>query len=217
MGDYLAEIKANLEERIPEYGSKDFEKMKDQIRKELSKKENDLLLITRSLKVLILGDWHTKEKAQLLWNVRNLLLKNGVYAETVDSYYDPKRRGGLSQLQVLQTCCTLHQLIVFIDGEGKGTVTEQTYLAREYPFHGKIIFFIDESKFDELKDKPNSYIRSFPTIIPYKKSDLLDTIVIFSRLRIYRLAGIIQQQETSGKGLKSPQYEPWKERLARRR
>lgn len=213
MENYLSQIKENLEKGIPDYGTRAFEKIRDDIRKQLAKKENDSLLIRRGLKVLVLGDWFDQPKRDLLYQIRNTLLKNGIYAETVDSYYDMNKKSGLSQIQILETCCTSHQLIIFIDGEGKGTITEQNYLANEYLFHGKIVFFINEPKFNDLKETPTCYIKSFPTIITYQMPDLLEKVLVYSRFRIYRLTEIIQIQESSGKGLRNPNYQSWSKRL----
>jgi len=214
--DYFKETKERFEENIPEYSSKQFNEMGDRIRKMLSEKESDFLILTRSLKILLLGDWFTEGKRNRLLEIRNLLLKNDLYTETIDHYYDMQKKGGLTQIQILELCCVKHQLIVFIDGEGKGTITEQNYLAQNYVFHGKIIFFIEESKFNELKDDPSVYVKSFPTIIKYKKSELLDSILTYSRFRVYRLAEIIQKQSATGKGIKRVDYESWKKRLQKR-
>lgn len=217
MNDYFEEVKKDLEEKIPDYQSSDFKKIGDKIRKELKKKENDFILLVRSLKTLVLGDWNTDEKRAILNTVKNTLLKNGLYAETIDKYYDVKKKGGLSQEQVLEYCCINHQLIVFIDGEGSGTVTEQNYLSDNYLFHGKIIFFIKKAKFDKFKDSPSAYIKDFPSIITYKDEDLTEKILIFSRFRLYRLAGIIQKQILRKKGLQSFKYQNWKQRLRYRK
>ncbi|MBI5061763.1 MAG: hypothetical protein HZB67_05625 [Candidatus Aenigmarchaeota archaeon] len=215
MDDYFKEAKKSLEEKIPDFDSAEFKKMGDKIRKQLQKKENDLLITIRRLKILVLGDWHTIEKKQRLENIKNILLTNGLYAETIDKYYDMNMKGGLSPSQILETCCINHQLIVFLDGDGKGTVTEQNYLSANYVFQGKILFFIEEPKFNKLKDDPSQYLNNFPSIITYRESELLDRILAFSRLRIYRLAGIIKTQSASRKGLKNPNYSPWKSRLKR--
>ena len=174
MDDYFIEIKKNMEEQIPEFDSPEFKKMRDTIQRELQKKESDFLILVRRLKILILGDWYTKEKRHKLIEIKNTLLKNGLYCETVDTYYDLQKKGGLSQIQILESCCINHQLIVFIDGDGKGTITEQNYLCQNYMFHGKIIFFIDEEKFNKLKANPNEYLKSFPTIIPCKPAELTE-------------------------------------------
>ncbi|MBM3303867.1 MAG: hypothetical protein FJY76_02130 [Candidatus Aenigmarchaeota archaeon] len=213
MDGYFDEAKRVLEEKIPEFDTPEFRRMRDEIRKKLTDKEADLLITVRRLKILVLGDWFTAEKKQLLSDIKNNLLKNGLYAETIDRYYDMNKSGGLSQLQILETCCINHQLIVFIDGEGKGTLTEQNYLCSNYVLHGKILFLIDEAKFDKFKDNPSEYIRDFPTIITYKGDELTNKVVTYSKLRIYRLANIIKKQESAGAGLRSPNYEPWKERL----
>jgi|SRR3989338_4826736 len=213
MGDYFEETKKKLEEQIPEYTSSDFRKIGDKIRKELKKEEADLLILIRSLKILVLGDWYTAEKKTMLVYVKNTLLKNGFYAETIDKYYDIKQKGGLSQEQILETCCINHQLIILIDGDGKGTITEQNYLRDNYIFHGKTIFFIEQNKFDTFKENPSEYIKDFPTIIVYKQDYLPETILIFSRLRLYRLAGIIKKQTLQKKGLHISKYQSWKRRL----
>jgi hypothetical protein len=215
--DYYLDAKAKFQRVIPAYSDADFTKMGDEIRKNLMKKENDLLIIRRSLKTIVLGDWNSPEKMQRLLDIKNSLLKNQLYAETIDKYYDMNKAGGLSQLQILESCCIMHQLIVFLDGEGPGTITEQNYLSDEYRLHGKVLFFIENGKFDGLKSNPSSYIKSFPTIVPYASTSLLDTVLTFARLRIYRLAGIIYLQSQNGKGLKKSNYEPWKKRLAKRR
>ena len=95
MEDYFEEIKEEFKRKIPEFDSPDFEKIRNKIRSELKKKENEYLILVRSLKILILGDWYTEEKKQILYNIKNNLLKNGLYAETVDKYYDVKKIGGL--------------------------------------------------------------------------------------------------------------------------
>ncbi|MBI2530402.1 MAG: hypothetical protein HYW05_04630 [Candidatus Diapherotrites archaeon] len=209
--DYFKEAKENLEKQIPEYSSPEFKKIGDNIRRQLQKREQDYFLLLRSLKSLILGDWHKNEQKQRLCSIKNLLLKNGLYAETIDNYYSKK--GRLSQMQVLEACCITHQLIIFIDGEGAGTITEQNYLAKNYMFHGKILFFIEESKFNKFKDDPSQYFKNFPTIIPYKESELLDKILVYSRFRIHRLAEIIEYQSRRQLGLRRPDYKSWKWRL----
>lgn len=214
--DYFTETKRTLEEAIPGYGSGDFSKMGNRIRAELKKKESEGFLLRRSLKILVLGDWSTRAKRKKLDDIKEALLRNGVYAKTIDSYYDTQKEGGLSPVQILETCCVLHQLIVFVDGEGPGTLTEQNYLSPRYEFHGKIIFFIEKSKFDRFKGNPSSYIRSFPTIIPYTASELSSEVLIFSRLRIYRLSDIIAEQKKRGKGLKRQGYQTWRQRLGKR-
>ena len=128
---------------------------------------------------------------------------------------DVQKRGELNQIQVLETCCMNHQLIVFIDGEGCGTVTEQNYLTDNYVFQGKVIFFIDQDKFDALKNNPSQYVRVFPTIITHSQTDLPEKALVYSRFRIYRLSEIIMKQATTGRGLRNPGYRSWKERLKR--
>lgn len=213
MEDYFGEAKKRIGKQIPDFGSPDFKKIGDRIREELKRKEAEMKLVMRGLKVLVLGDWNTKEKKERLLHVRNTLLGNGFYAETIDNYYDMQTRGGLSQKGVFETCCINHQLIVFIDGEGPGTITEQNYLAENYIFQGKVIFFIEESKFDTLKDDPSEYINMFPTIITYKEGELTNKVLVYARLRIYRLTEIIMKQEQTGKGMHNPNYKPWKKRL----
>jgi len=214
--DFFKETKKELENKIPEFHSKNFEKIRNSIRKQLQREENDLFLLIRRLKILVLGDWYTEEKKQCLFGIKNNLLRNGLYAETIDKYYDMNKRGGLSQTQILETCCINHQLIIFIDGDGKGTITEQNYLCENYVLHGKTMFFIEESKFDKLKDDPSQYIKSFPTIISYKENELLGKVLTYSKLRIHRLAEIIKKQSITRKGLKNPYYKPWKKRLKKR-
>ncbi len=214
--DYFREAKEKLEKIIPEYDSPDFKKMRNGIRKQLQKRESEYFLLLRSLKTLILGDWHSKEQKQLLNDIKNALLKKGLYAETINNYYDLKKTGALNQIQILETCCITHQLIVFIDGEGAGTITEQNYLTENYVFHGKVLFFIEESKFNKLKGDPSQYIKSFPTIISYKKEELIDKISTYAQLRIHRLADIIEYQSKKGKGLKRQDYVPWRKRLGKR-
>ncbi|MEK6954956.1 MAG: hypothetical protein AABX01_08135 [Candidatus Micrarchaeota archaeon] len=217
MDDYYRKTKEKLQNNIPNFDSAEFGKIRDRIRKELQKKESEQFILLRSLKILVLGDWFTQEKKQLLLDIKNKLLERGLYAETIDSYYDPKKSGGLSQVAILEQCCIVHQLIVFIDGDGKGTLTEQNYLSSNYIFHGKIVYFIDEDKFNSLKSNPSEYFKDFPTIITCRKGELIDKILAYSALRIYRLAGIIQKQTNRGRGLGGPDYEPWKKRLDAKR
>ena len=87
--------------------------------------------------------------------------------------------------------------------------------AENYIFQGKAIFFIDENKFEKLKNKPSEYIKIFPTIIIHSTEDLVEKALVFSRFRIYRLAEIIMKQSATGKGLKNPGYETWKKRLGK--
>lgn len=213
MGDYFTTIKERAKAKIPPYGSAEFGKLGDDIRKQLKKKENDFLILIRSLKTLVLGDWGTPEKKRLLLEVKETLLKNGLYAETIDSYYDIGKKDGLSQIQILETCLINHQLIAFIDGDGPGTITEQNYIADNYVFQGKVIFFIEEEKFVALAHKPSEYIKDFPTIITYKGSGLAEAVLVYSRFRLYRLAGIIQRQASRGKGPHGSGYVNWKRRL----
>lgn len=214
MGDYFKETKKALESKIPAYDTPDFEKFKNKIRERLKSNETEHILLIRTLKTLILGDWNSKEKKQRLQDIKNTFLNTGLYAETIDSYYDMNKTDGLSPHQILRHCCIHHQLIVFIDGEGKGTLTEQNYLADTYKLHKKIIYFIEEAKFDTLKNTPSSYVKDFPAIITYKDSkDLSDKILVYSRLRLHRLAGIIEKQSLSNRGLKNPKYMPWNRRL----
>ncbi len=217
MSDYFEGIKKKLESKIPDFDSPDFKKMKDEIRKELKKKENDLLILVRSLKVLVLGDWYKEDKKDLLIKIKNNLLSHGFYAETIDKYYDTEKRGGLSHGQILEYCCINHQLIVFMDGDGSGTITEQNYLCDNYIFHGKTMFFIEESKFNKFKDDPSQYFKDFPTIITYKQDELLDKVLTFARFRLYRLAAIIKKQSSTGKGVHDPEYQSWKYRLGNRK
>ncbi|MEK6957640.1 MAG: hypothetical protein AABW99_01535 [archaeon] len=217
MNDYFSEAKKRIEEQIPDFESPDFKKMGDSIRKELQQKEAEMKLVMRSIKTLVLGDWSTNEKKERLMNVRNTLLRNGFYAETIDKYYDMNLKGGLSQAAVFETCCIHHQLVVFIDGEGAGTVTEQNYLSENYALQGKVIFLIEEGKFSRYKDNPGEYIGMFPTIITYKEGELSQTALAYARFRIYRLTGIIMKQAQTGKGMYSPNYQPWEKRLHNKR
>lgn len=215
MEDYFEKAKKELESKIPDYESSQFKKMRDKIKKELKKKENELLILVRRFKILILGDWNTEEKKKVLIEIKDTLLNNGLYAETIDKYYNMNKKGGLSQKQILESCCVNHQLIVLIDGSGAGTLTEQNYLADNYIFHGKVIFFIDENKFNKLKDSPSEYIKDFPTIITYTKNELVEKALVYPRFRLYRLAGIIQKQSSSRKGMFGSRYVPWAHRLGR--
>ena len=214
MDTYFDETKKRLEENIPDYDTPEFKKMRDKIKKELSKKENDFLILIRKLKILVLGDWFNEQKRALLTGIKTNLLRSGLYAETIDKYYDMNKKDGLSQIQIFESCCINHQLIVFIDGEGAGTITEQNYLREYYALMGKVLFFIKESKFNELKNNPNEYIKDFPTIIEYKnEEELLEKTLVYSRFRLYRLASIIQKQLSTGTGMYGIDYVPWRDRL----
>lgn len=216
MRDFFKDAKKSLENKIPVYNTTEFEKLRDTIKNKLKEKENEHLLIVRSLKTVILGDWNTDAKKQKLYNIKNTLLKNGIYAVTVDEYYDMDKRDGLSQMQILEFCCIHHQLIVLIDGMGPGTLTEQNYLADNYIFHGKILYFITQLKFNNFKDNANAYFKDFPTIYTYNRyTDLLDKVVAFSKLRMYRLAEIVQKQKSTGRGLNNPNYMSWKRRMSK--
>ena len=92
-----------IEEQIPEFDSPDFKKMGDRIREELQHKEAEMKLVMRGIKTLVLGDWNTREKRERLLGIRDALLQNGLYAETIDNYYDMKMTGGLSQETVFET------------------------------------------------------------------------------------------------------------------
>src|SRR3989344_5694192 len=197
--DYFKKTKEKFDRVIPDYGTVEFRKIREDIKKGLEKKENEQILLVRRLRTLVLGDWRTPEQKKLLNDIKNILLQNGYYAETIDTYYDPKKQGSLSQLQVLEYCCMTHQLIVFIDGDGAGTITEQNYLAENYTFHGRLMFFIEESKFYKFKSNPCEYFMSFPTIIRYKKGDLLAEVLTYVSFRIHRLADIIIRQFKSGR------------------
>ncbi|MEK6924211.1 MAG: hypothetical protein AABW54_03165 [Candidatus Micrarchaeota archaeon] len=185
--DYFKETKEGLESRIPDYGTDGFQKMQDHIRKELSKEERSFDLLLRSFKILLLGDWNTEAKRKVLQGVRDTLLTAGYYAQTIDAYCDVNKPGGLLAQNILEYCCINHQLIVFIDGEGKGTVTEVEFLRRNYVFQGKVLFFIDAAKFDGLKDNPREYFRIFPTIVKVEAGELNETVLTYSRLRLYRI------------------------------
>lgn len=211
--DYFKNMKRTLQGKIPDFSSPEFKRMRDSIVRGLKSKESDFLILIRRLKVLLLADWYDEKKRGLLLEIKNNLLKNGIYAETIDNYYDMGKKGGLSQIQVLEECCIKHQLIVLIDGDGKGTLTEQNYLCDNYIFHGKTLFFIRESKFNEKKDNPSEYFKDFPTIITYEEKKILDEILTYVRLRLYRLAAIIQKQASSRKGPHGSSYMPWKRRL----
>ncbi len=112
MDDYFSEAKKRIVNQIPEFGSPGFKRMGDRIRAELQRKEAEMKLVMRGIKTLVLGDWNTKDKAEQLLGVRNTLLKNSFYAETIDNYYEMKMAGGLSQEAVFETCCIHHQLII---------------------------------------------------------------------------------------------------------
>lgn len=210
---YFNELKETLRETIPDFDSPDFKRMRNQIKVKLKKKETDFLFLIRSFKTLLVGDWNTTGDKKRLRSIRDNLLKNSIYAETIDGYYDIKKKGGLTQIQIFETCCITHQLIVFIDGKGAGTITEQNYICENYVFQGKVIFFIEKSKFDKLKDNPSEYIKDFPAIITYGEAELLDKTLVYSRLRLYRLATIVQKQKSTGRGLKRPTYTSWANRL----
>ncbi|MCX6777619.1 MAG: hypothetical protein NT157_01920 [Candidatus Micrarchaeota archaeon] len=214
MENYFKETKERLGRDIPSYDSVDFKKLSDNIRKELQKEENEYGILVRHLKILLLGDWYTQEKKRLLDSIKNNLLANGLYAETIDGYYDVGKKDSLNQIQILYTCCVKHQLMVFVDGSGAGTITEQNFLRQYYSLQGKTIFFIEQKKFDKLKEKPSEYIGDFPTIITYKKPELLDKVLVYSRFRIHRLARIIHYQKRHMLGLTRPEYKPWSQRLS---
>lgn len=94
--DYFKDAKKILEEKIPDFSSPDFKKVRDNIIKRLKSKESDFLILIRRLKVLILADWYDDKKKNQLLAIKNNLLKNGIYAETIDNYYDIEKKGGLS-------------------------------------------------------------------------------------------------------------------------
>lgn len=213
MQDYFDDAKKRLEELIPDFESPEFKRMGEKIRKDLQRKEADLMLVKRTIKTLVLGDWNCKEKKERLMAIKNHLLSRGYYAQTIDYYYNLQTRGGLSQLSVFETCCINHQLIVFIDGEGAGTITEQNYLHENYVFQGKVLFFIEESKFSRFKDNPSEYLSMFPSIITYKEPELEQAIMTFVGFQVHRLAEIIMKQAKNGRGMHNPNYAPWKKRL----
>lgn len=216
MHDYFKETKKKLQKKIPDFDTKDFESMRKKISNELKKNESEQKILLRSLKILLLGDWYTEEKKEILFEIKNNILDNGYYAETIDSYCDIKAKDGLSPVDILERCCINHQLIVFIDGSGKGTLTEQNYLASNYPLHKKVVFFIKEDKFNEFKTDASCYIRDFPSIVIYRDdTDLMDKSLIFSKFRLHRLAKIISEQKKNKRGLHGGNYTPWYKRLRR--
>ena len=198
--DYFKKTKKQLEKQIPESDTEEFDAMGEKIRQKLQEKEEELKFIRGQLRVLILADWKGKVKKARLTKIKEKLLDNDIFTRTIDEYYDIYKSTGLTQVQVLETCCPFQSLIIFIDGESTGTLTEQNYLAPRYGLHKKMLFFIEKSKFDELKNKPNEYINSFPAIIPYEKSKLVDDVLAYGKLRIYRFANIIKTQEELGLG-----------------
>ena len=214
---FLQKRKKMLEGNIPEYQEQLFKKMANQIRKGLLKKENELNWLIKQQKTLILGEWATEEKKTQLYSIKNTLLQAGLYAKTIDDYYDIKKRTGLSQLDILQDCCIKHQLIVFIDGVGAGLQVEQEYLRENYPLHIKILFFIEKNKFRTFKDKPNEYLADFSSIVPYNKRELNSTVLAFARMRIHRLTRIIKKQKEQKKGMHGDHYSPWRKKLNRLR
>ena len=108
MDDYFITIKENAKSKIPPYETAEFRKLGDDIREQLKKKESDFLVLLRSLKTLVLGDWGTPEKKKVLQKVKATLLKNGLYAETIDEYYDMRKKDGLSQIKILEECSIDH-------------------------------------------------------------------------------------------------------------
>jgi len=198
--DYFKKTKKQLEERIPESDTDEFDARVEKIRQKLQEKEEELKFIRGQLRVLILADWKGKVRAARLEKVKEKLLENDIFARTIDDYYDIHKADGLTQTQILEICCPFQSLIIFIDGTGTGTLTEQNYLAPRYGLHKKILYFIEKSKFDRLKNKPNEYINNFPAIIPYKKGELVDDVLAYGKLRIYRFANIIKKQEELGLG-----------------
>lgn len=205
--DYFKKIKERLENRIPEWNSPEYQKTRNKIIDGLKKDENNFKILRLSLKTLILGDWNTKSKKERLYNIRNTLIRNGLYAETINHYYNIYKMGGLPQTRILEKCCREHQLVILIDGTRPATLKEQDYLAERYYHHIKIIFFISQVKFNKFKNNPSEYFKDFPTIITYGgDKDLEDKILTFARLRIFRLADIIQKQILDKKGLYSPKY-----------
>jgi hypothetical protein len=217
LSDYFVKAKSKMEKVIPLADSKQFRKMRDRIRNELANKENEFTLLRRSLKIVVLGDWHTSRQKAIMDEIKDTLLKHGIYAQTIDDYYDMNRRGGLSQIQILETCCMSHQLIVFLDGYGSGTITEQSYLSENYVFQRKVLFFIEEKKFNKLKDDPSEYVKMFPAIITHSPANLCERVLVFSRFRMHRLAEIIIRQAATGRGLRNPSYESWRVRLGKLR
>jgi len=205
--DYFKKIKQRLENKIPDWNSPEYKKTRNKIIDGLKKDEDDFRNLRLNLKTLILGDWNTESKKKRLYNIRNTLISNELYAETINHYYNIYKIGGLTQIHILEKCCRKHQLVILIDGTRPATLKEQDYLAEKYYHHIKIIFFISQAKFNKFKNNPSEYFKDFPTIITYNgDKDLVDKILTFSKLRIYRLACIIQKQMSSGKGLSNPNY-----------
>ena len=201
---YIKEIKKKICKEIPEFGTPDFNKMRDDIRQELAKEENNFRIVLRFLKVLLLGDWKEPVDGKLLQDLKDRLLRAEIYAETIDTYYDPAR-GSLDQLSVFKKCCYLHQVITFIDGKGPGTVTEQTFLIDNYGHQSKLLFFITTEKFNQLRGNSNHYFTNFPAIIVYDSGDL-DALEMFTTFRIHRLARIILNQIRRRLGLQKLTY-----------
>ena len=70
MPGYFEEAKKKLEIAIPDYDSSDFKRLRNEIKKQLKKKENDLFIQHRRLKILVLGDWYNEEKNKTLRNIK---------------------------------------------------------------------------------------------------------------------------------------------------
>ena len=94
VGNYYEDVKADFRESIPSVDSVDFKKLRDDIRNKLRRKESGFFLLIRSLKTVILGDWNTAEKKSKLLGIKDNLLRNGLYAQTIDDYYELSKKAG---------------------------------------------------------------------------------------------------------------------------
>jgi len=100
MDSYFVELKKNLEKKIPSYDTSDFKKLTEGIKKKLEKKESDFIILVRSLKILVLGDWHTERQRKILTSIKGALLKIGLYARTIDNYYDANKSISITYLAI---------------------------------------------------------------------------------------------------------------------
>jgi len=112
--------------------------------------------------------------------IQDLIEKKGVSCKTGEYYI--KKAGRARKKEITEACLNDADLIILIDGKGKGTREESSLIRNKKWFKKKTLFFFRYKSLNKIANvihKNQEFVSEFKYPIPYKSYEELKALILF--------------------------------------
>ncbi len=155
-----------------------------------------------AFKILLLGD---TEQYETLEEIKRKLASHFLCARLLRDIADiPENTIDIPTFQIEDIALNEFQIVIMIDGESAGTVSESALVMKNKEYQEKSILFVDKTKkcFEDVMGVDAHYLY-YPQIWLYEdKNDLINRAVLVAKKAAYRLATLhlqkLEDQSSAG-------------------